>query len=160
MSPRESNGLIADAPLSEVSDSAVPPTGDESCQVEGVLAVVRDRVSEVLDPCSVHNGTRLTFADLGMIDDVSVDDAGTARIRLVLDDPLCVYMVEIITGLRAAALSVDGIAEARVEIAGDELWTPDRLPARTLERMDQWRQVRERRWSLPITPVRAGSLAG
>jgi len=161
MNAHVSNAVMAyAAPIPDLPALVVPPGSDESRQTEKVLAGVRDRVSEVLDPCSIHNGTRLTFADLGMIDDVSVDDTDTARIRLVIDDPLCVYMVEIITGLRTAALSVDGITDARIEIAGEELWTPDRLPPRTLERMDQWQQTRERRRSMPITPIRSGSLAG
>lgn len=147
----------------EGARSAAGPIGVRSA--DRLTELVRQRVDAVLDPCSVHNGTRLTFTQLGMVDEVSVDggDDGatqTARIRLVIDDPVCVYMVEIITGLREAALSVSGIADARVEIAGEELWTPDRLPEGTVQIMNQWERSRRERRNLSITPVRAATPVG
>lgn len=113
-----------------------------SAPLEGAI---RERLATVLDPCSVHNGTRMSFVDLGMIDAVDVSPEGDARVRLVIDDPVCIYMVDILTSVRDAVLEVPGVRTADVEIDGGEVWTPDRLTVEARARMERWRIERARR---------------
>jgi metal-sulfur cluster biosynthetic enzyme len=119
-----------------------------------VTAAVWEKLSEVLDPCSMHNGTRLSFVDLGMVSAIEVEPGGHARIRLLLDDPVCLYMVDIISSIREAALSVSDVTTVDVEIIGDELWSPDRLTTETKLKMDRWRIAREARLELKARPAR------
>jgi len=112
---------------------------------------IRDELTHVLDPCSVHNGTRLSFVDLGMVHSIDVDAGGHAIVRMLLDDPVCMYLVDIMTSVRDAALGADGINSVDVEIVGDEFWTPDRLTADTVAKMNRWQVARESRRSLPLT---------
>lgn len=118
-----------------------------------LAAAVRAAVGDVMDPCSLRNGARMTYEDLGMIDDAEVDDRGRATVRLVLDDPVCVYMVEIISGVRSAALGVPGVEEAVVDILGDVVWTPDRMSADAVARTAAWDAARGRGRTLPLTPA-------
>ncbi|WP_406462401.1 iron-sulfur cluster assembly protein [Streptomyces sp. NBC_01622] len=118
-----------------------------------VLRAVWAKLGEVLDPCSVHNGTRLSFVDLGMVHGVVVDDTGRAVVRLLLDDPVCIYLVDIMTSVRDAVLGVEGITGVEVDIVGEELWSPDRMTAETTAKMQRWRVVREGRTALPLTPL-------
>jgi metal-sulfur cluster biosynthetic enzyme len=94
-------------------------------------------LDQVIDPCSRFNGSNLSFVALGMIDDVEVGSDSVARIRLLLDDPTCLYLVEIYKEVREAALAVPGITGVDVSLRGDELWTNDRLTRAARARLDR-----------------------
>jgi metal-sulfur cluster biosynthetic enzyme len=81
----------------------------------------------VIDPCSRFNGTYLSFVALGMIDEVRADDDGSTHVRLLLDDPTCLYMVEIHHEVREAVLGVAGVTGVEISVRGDELWDSTRL---------------------------------
>src|ERR1700738_2259561 len=72
-------------------------------------ARVERQLDRVIDPCSRFNGSWLSFNDLGMIESVLETEPGRVLIRLLLDDPLCLYMVDIHTEIRNAALEVPGV---------------------------------------------------
>ena len=78
--------------------------------------MLADSVGNVLDPCGRINGTQLSLAALGMVDDVSVGVDGRVDVRLLLDDPVCIYTPEIVEAVRNAALKVPGVT-------GDEQFT-------------------------------------
>lgn len=120
---------------------------------EDVAGRLRASLATVKDPCSVHNGTNLTFTDLGMIEDVTLDDEGNALVSLVIDDPVCVYMVEIMSSLRTAGLAVEGVTSVDVEILGEQLWTPDRMTPQATELTAHWEQARMSHRALPIVAV-------
>jgi metal-sulfur cluster biosynthetic enzyme len=84
-------------------------------------------LDHVVDPCSRFNGSYLSFVALGMVDAVEVMDDGVARIRLLLDDPTCLYLVEIHKDLREAVLAVEGITSVELSVRSDELWTNELL---------------------------------
>ena len=105
-------------------------------------ALITEQLAGVIDPCSRFNGTRLSFVDLGMVDSIDVTAPGRVRVRLLLDDPICTYMVEIHQTVREAVLQVEGIEHVDVEIVGDRLWAPDRMTAETTEKMRRWREIR------------------
>jgi metal-sulfur cluster biosynthetic enzyme len=88
-------------------------------------AVAWDAINEVIDPCSRFNGSHIGLVDLGMVKDVAVDGP-SARITLLLDDPVCLYTFIIQKEIRHA-LEQRGINDVEIEICADELWTADRL---------------------------------
>jgi metal-sulfur cluster biosynthetic enzyme len=88
---------------------------------EGALAAI----NEVIDPCSRLNGTHLGLVDLGMVKDVAVQGR-TAKVTLLLDDPICMYTFVIQQEIRQA-LERRGINDVDIDICADELWTADRL---------------------------------
>lgn len=89
---------------------------------EPVLAAL----AGVVDPCSRFMGSNLGFSELGMIDSVEASADGDVSITLLLDDPTCLYMVEIERSLRLAAEAVPGVRSATVSVRWDELWTEER----------------------------------
>jgi metal-sulfur cluster biosynthetic enzyme len=92
-----------------------------------VEQAIWDALDGVLDPCSRFNGTYLSFVALGMVDEVRADDAGAAHVRLLLDDPTCLYMVEIHHEVRQVVLGVPGVTAVEISVRGDELWDSSRL---------------------------------
>jgi metal-sulfur cluster biosynthetic enzyme len=120
-------------------------------------ALLRERVREalacVLDPCSVFNGTRLNFVDLGMVQRIDVGAGGEVVVRLLLDDPVCLYVAQIHEEVRRAALAVAGVSEVTIEFSGDEIWTEDHA-SETVRAT-----IRERREQLRSRAREAGRLA-
>jgi len=90
-------------------------------------AAVWAAINEVVDPCSRLNGSHLGLVDLGMVKDVAVDGP-SAKVTLLLDDPVCIYTFVIQHEIRQA-LRARGINDVEIEICADELWTADRLSA-------------------------------
>lgn len=82
-------------------------------------------INEVIDPCSRFNGSHLGLVDLGMVKDVSVQGQ-SAKVTLLLDDPVCIYTFVIQKEIREA-LGERGIDDVEIHVCGDELWTADRL---------------------------------
>jgi metal-sulfur cluster biosynthetic enzyme len=104
---------------------------------------VEAAVAGVLDPCSRFIGSNLSFAELGMIDSVATNADGDVSITLLLDDPTCLYMVEIERAIRLAASSVAGVSGVVVSVRWDELWTEERATeeARSVLLRDRSRRV-------------------
>jgi metal-sulfur cluster biosynthetic enzyme len=118
-------------------------TADQPAPSQVTLADrVRERVCQVVDPCGRTNGTGLTLGELGMIDRVDVTEDGAALVILLLDDPVCLYSVPIRADVAAAARSVAGVTDVRIEHATDRLWDPDRLSPQARQKMDTWRAER------------------
>jgi metal-sulfur cluster biosynthetic enzyme len=113
------------------------------------LATVADSVFEqlgtVIDPCARHNGTRLSFVDLGMVEEVVDKGDGVVLVRMLLDDPVCLFIVDIQAEVREAALRVEGVREVEIEIIGDRLWTQDRQTEETKAKIARWREIRAER---------------
>jgi metal-sulfur cluster biosynthetic enzyme len=110
----------------------------------GLATRLEQALGEVLDPCSVFNGSRLSFLDLGMVDSVEFSEPGRVTIRLLLDDPVCLYVAQIHDQIRQAALSVDGVEEVTVEFSGEAIWTEERATPETRRKI-QLRQEQLRR---------------
>lgn len=111
----------------------------------GLEHQVLEQLGTVIDPCSRHNGTWLSFVDLGMVEGVIDEGDGRVRVRMLLDDPVCLFMVDIQSEVRQAAESVPGVESVAIEIIGDQLWTQDRLTPETKEKIARWQQIRAER---------------
>ncbi len=81
---------------------------------------VIDALRPVQDP-ELHR----SIVDLGMVKDVVVEGR-SAKVTLLLDDPICVYTF-VIQHEICRALEQRGIEDVQIEICADELWTADRL---------------------------------
>jgi metal-sulfur cluster biosynthetic enzyme len=82
-------------------------------------------INEVIDPCSRLHGSHLGLVDLGMVKDVCVEGQ-SAKVTLLLDDPVCMYTFVIQKEIREA-LERRGIHDVEIHVCADELWTADRL---------------------------------
>ncbi len=100
---------------------------------------------EVVDPCSLVNGTHLSLVDLGMIDDVVVRPDGSVLISLLLDDPLCLYMGAIHDEIRARTSAALAGAQLEIAIRGDVIWTSEHATAETRRKIAQWQEQRRER---------------
>lgn len=82
---------------------------------------VFEALTEVYDP-----ELSLPITDLGLVYDVQVQDK-RADIKVTLTSPGCALGGTIVEYTRQAALGVDGIEEALVEIVWDPPWSVDMM---------------------------------
>lgn len=89
-------------------------------------SAVRDRLTEVLDPCSCFTENPVNIVDLGIVERVEVT-GGTARVELLLTSPGCTYMPYIERDVEERVRSVDGVRSVEVVEVTDQIWTQERM---------------------------------
>ena len=93
------------------------------------------------DTCSVFNGTNLNIVEMGLVQDVE-HEGGTVRVRLLLTDPMCLYLFEMRSQIIKALDELPGVDAVEVEPVAGELWWPDRMAPEARERLDRRRRAR------------------
>lgn len=109
-------------------------------------------LATVYDTCSVFNGTRLDIVEMGLVHDVEQED-GTVRVRLLLTDPMCLYLFEMRSQIIEALSALPGVETVEVEPVAGKLWWPERMAPEARGRLEALR--RQRLKTLGITAPRA-----
>jgi metal-sulfur cluster biosynthetic enzyme len=112
--------------------------GGTVAQQDGVVEQVWRNLADVIDPCSRMNGTHLNLVELGMIESVAQATPHEVTVKLFLDDPMCIYMVDIHRQVRAAASAVDGVNNVEIDVVADRLWTSEHMHESTRDKIRQW----------------------
>jgi metal-sulfur cluster biosynthetic enzyme len=102
---------------------------------------IYDALGTVYDTCSVFNGTRLDIVEMGLVHDVEEED-GTVRVRLLLTDPMCLYLFEMRSQIVEALSALPGIDAVEVEPVAGKLWWPERMTPAARERLEHRRRAR------------------
>jgi metal-sulfur cluster biosynthetic enzyme len=113
---------------------------------------IYDALSTVYDTCSVFNGTNLDIVEMGLVHDVE-QEGGSVRVRLLLSDPMCVYLFEMRSQIVNALEALPGVEVVEVEPVAGELWWPERMTPAARKRLERVRRLRLRR--LGLTQPRA-----
>ena len=112
-----------------------------------------EALSSVYDTCSLFNGTRLDIVEMGLVHDVE-QDQGNVRVRLLLTDPMCLYLFEMRSQIIDVLSALAGVESVEVEPVSGKLWWPERMTPEARERLE--RRRRARLAQLGLTP--AGSV--
>ena len=81
------------------------------------IDLIIERLKDVYDPEIPVN-----IYDLGLIYNVDIDEANKANLIMTLTAPGCPVADILVEDVRQAALAVDGISEADVELTFDPPW--------------------------------------
>lgn len=81
------------------------------------IDLIIERLKDVYDPEIPVN-----IYDLGLIYSVDIDEANKASVIMTLTAPGCPVADMLVEDVRQAALAVDGITEADVELTFDPPW--------------------------------------
>lgn len=81
------------------------------------IDLIIERLKDVYDPEIPVN-----IYDLGLIYNVDIDEANKASVIMTLTAPGCPVADMLVEDVRQAALAVDGITEADVELTFDPPW--------------------------------------
>jgi metal-sulfur cluster biosynthetic enzyme len=89
-------------------------------------SAIVEALREVHDPCCRERG--ISVVDMGLVRSIDVDpDRRRARVELLLTTGWCPFASTVLDSVEDAALAVDGIDSAEVEVVWDEAWTMERL---------------------------------
>lgn len=83
---------------------------------------VIDAIKTVYDP-----EIPINIWEVGLIYDVSVDDAGRAHVLMTLTSPHCPVAESLPIEVRERVADVDGVTDVDVEITWDPPWDPEMM---------------------------------
>jgi metal-sulfur cluster biosynthetic enzyme len=83
---------------------------------------VTEALREVIDP-----ELGLDFVELGLIYEVSVDDAGAVKVLFTLTSPGCPIGPQVSNQILEFVGDLDGVTEVQPEMTFAPPWTPDRM---------------------------------
>jgi len=89
---------------------------------ERLRQAVTDALRGIYDP-----EIPLNIYELGLIYDIHTDRDGRVAILMTLTSPACAVAGALPEQVRRAALEVDGVASAKVDLVWDPPWGPERL---------------------------------
>lgn len=79
----------------------------------------------VYDPCCADRG--ISVVDMGVAEDVTIDNDGTIRVKLVLTTGWCPFVSSMEDAIPAKLKEDFGAEKVIVESVWDPVWTTDRL---------------------------------
>ena len=110
-------------------------------------------LATVYDTCSLFNGTRLDIVEMGLVHDVQ-QEGSSVRVRLLLTDPMCLYLFEMRAQIIEALTALPGVETVEVEPVAGKLWWPERMAPEARERLESLRRHRLEKLGLPAPGAR------
>lgn len=104
---------------------------------EQVVRYLRERINEVVDPCSLAQGVAIGLVDMGLVRELDVEREGRgwcACLKLRLTSPGCLYFVYFEESIRERIVHP---AIRRLEIGFDSGldWTPESMSSSAQRRL-------------------------
>lgn len=87
---------------------------------------VRDRLREIVDPCSAANGSDLDIVEMGLVKSVGVTD-GAVRVEMRLTTPACHMVPYFIDEIEGGVGPLPGVESVEVETDDGMEWTTDMM---------------------------------
>jgi FeS assembly SUF system protein len=87
---------------------------------------LRDRVIDMIKTC-YDPEIPVDIWELGLIYDVAVEDGGNVNVTMTLTSPMCPVAESLPPEVEAKVRTVEGVAEARVEVTWDPPWSPEKM---------------------------------
>jgi metal-sulfur cluster biosynthetic enzyme len=119
---------------------------------EAAVEAVRSAINEVIDPCSVAANRPMGIVEMGLVEDIVIDD-GDLTVSLRLTSPSCMMVGVLTQHIRETASQVQGVETVAVKFDRGLDWSPDLIQ---LEMVD----ARHRRLGLVVDAQPAGAGAG
>lgn len=106
----------------EIPDFKNTTTEDRAYTVDEIKDLIIDNIRQVYDP-----EISINIYDLGLIYEINLKDINTVDIKMTLTSPNCPSAQELPAAVQMAALAIDKIENASVEIVWEPQWGPDQL---------------------------------
>jgi metal-sulfur cluster biosynthetic enzyme len=111
---------------------------------------VTEALGRVFDPCSLSAGAPLSVVDMGLITELTVDDAGVVTIAMRPTSGMCTLIAGIMTDVEETVARVPGVSGVRVSLNGDTTWTETDLSENGRRILEARRQ--RSRAEVPVRP--------
>jgi FeS assembly SUF system protein len=87
---------------------------------------LQDKIVEILKTC-FDPEIPVNIYELGLIYEVNISPENFVRVKMTLTSPACPVAGTLPPEVEAKVKSVPGVADARVEVVWDPIWTPERM---------------------------------
>jgi metal-sulfur cluster biosynthetic enzyme len=94
---------------------------------------VRDRLREIVDPCTAATGSNLDVVEMGLVEAVDVTD-GEVTVEFRLTTPACHMVPYFIEEIESRVDPLDGVDSVTVDTDDGMEWTPDMMTEAARER--------------------------
>lgn len=101
---------------------------------------VRERLDEIIDPCSEARGTDLSIVDMGLLKKVEIED-GTVNIELRITSPSCMMVGYFIEEANKRVGGMDGVEEVRLETDAGFSWREEMMSDTAKKRREEHQQA-------------------
>ncbi|THE64046.1 DUF59 domain-containing protein [Salinadaptatus halalkaliphilus] len=108
-------------------------------------ARVRERLDEIVDPCSAANGTDLSIVSMGLIDEIDIDD-GHVTVSMHLTTPFCMQIPFFIDEVEDRVGSLEGVDTVTLETDSGVEWHQDMMSEEARRKREQRKQSRANRY--------------
>ena len=108
---------------------------------QALVAQVKLGLKTAIDPCSVAAGTPMNLVEMGLVDDVTVNDDGEIAISLSLTSPSCMMLGQIMEQIDAVVTPLNGGKRPYIGFDDGLTWTPDRITGEARVRRETRRKV-------------------
>lgn len=106
---------------------------------------VRERLDEIIDPCSEARGTDLSIVDMGLLKKIEIED-GTAHIELRITSPSCMMVGYFIEEANERVGSLDGIEDVRLETDAGFSWREEMMSETAKQRREKHQEALAERY--------------
>lgn len=87
---------------------------------------IRDRLDNILDPCSEANGSNLSIVEMGLIDEIRIDD-GHVEVDIRLTSPHCMMLPVFVDGVHDQVEPLAGVESVAVNFDEGLEWTDEMI---------------------------------
>jgi len=91
------------------------------------MSTLHDRVmeglEEVIDPCSITAGAPLSVVDMGLINELSVDEEGMVRLSMRATSAMCTMIAGIMKVAEERLARVEGVTQVEINLCSGAIWT-------------------------------------
>jgi len=91
-------------------------------------SAIRDKLDNVIDPCSEANGSNLSIVEMGLVDEIRLD-GDEVTVDMLLTSPHCMMLPAFVDGVNEVVGSLDGVESVEVNFDDGLEWTDDRISA-------------------------------
>jgi metal-sulfur cluster biosynthetic enzyme len=91
------------------------------------MSTLRDRVieglEEVIDPCSITAGAPLSVVDMGLINELSVDEEGMVRLSMRATSAMCTMIAGMMKVAEERLGRIEGVTQVEIKLCSGAIWT-------------------------------------
>jgi metal-sulfur cluster biosynthetic enzyme len=106
---------------------------------------VRDRLDEIVDPCSEARGTDISIVEMGLLKRIEIDD-GAVRIELRITSPSCMMVGYFIEQANERVGSLPGVESVTLETDAGLSWNDGLLSEDAKKRRERHQRALAERY--------------
>lgn len=119
---------------------------------------VRERLDEIVDPCSEARGTDISIVEMGLLKSIEVSD-GTVHIELRITSPSCMMVGYFIEQAQERVGSLPGVEEVTLSTDAGMNWREEMMAESAKERRREHQQALADRYEQERAPSSAPSVS-